>query len=186
MVVRLLVLAAVLVAAVVDGTSSFRSNLLQRLRRTQQPWAWMPPIPMGPRAVLPTVDGGGPVFPGLINNPPHTHPTVPPLKDEDGKVLRLPPPGLEGWYIKPPPGPLYEGWKHYEDAGEEEPARYFLRCLGGPYPCGNGGPYTTPQPPPPTEPPTTTILTTSTTPMPTTTPPPTTTAPTTTPGLKFR
>eukprot|EP00451_Oxyrrhis_marina_P002739 CAMPEP_0204274982 /NCGR_PEP_ID=MMETSP0468-20130131/25496_1 /ASSEMBLY_ACC=CAM_ASM_000383 /TAXON_ID=2969 /ORGANISM="Oxyrrhis marina" /LENGTH=182 /DNA_ID=CAMNT_0051251259 /DNA_START=131 /DNA_END=681 /DNA_ORIENTATION=- len=120
MVLRLLVLVAVLVAAVVDGTSSFRSNLLQRLRRTQQPWAWMPPIPMGPRAVLPTVDGGGPVFPGLINNPPHTHPTVPPLMGEDGKVLRLPPPGLEGWYIKPPPGPLYEGWKHYEDAGEEE------------------------------------------------------------------
>mmetsp|Transcript_139753 Transcript_139753/g.243389 ORF Transcript_139753/g.243389 Transcript_139753/m.243389 type:complete len:201 (+) Transcript_139753:86-688(+) len=120
----------------VPGRAAFLAKREREHDKSRQPWAYLPPPPMPPRAKASEVPGDSVVLPPL-DNLLGMQPTASPLKTEDGLLSTFPPRGFYGWYNTIPPRPKgYPGWKD----GAVDWQRYYLRCLGGPPPC----PYTEP------------------------------------------
>lgn len=100
----------------------------------EQPWLYNPPAASLPRSKPLEIPGDPLVLPPVDKmwgmQPSMSPPTIaPPEKEGDvGLQATVPPRSLEGWYATIPPEMIANGLVDNRTA-------YYVRCLGGPYPC---------------------------------------------------
>lgn len=99
-----------------------------------QPWLYNPPPATVPRAKPLSIPGDPLVLPPVDKlwdmQPSASPPTIEPPKEGEkvGLQATVPPRTLEGWYATISPQAI-------EDGTVDNRTAYYVRCLGGPWPC---------------------------------------------------